>query len=44
MRRLPQLLDKTEAGCRSVRLLGVSVSNLAPLSGRDDKLEQIILL
>ncbi len=44
MRRLPQLLDKTEAGCRNVRLLGVSVSNLAPLSGRDDKLEQITLL
>jgi len=44
LRRLPQLLDKTEAGARKVRLLGVSVSNLTPLDGEDPKPEQITLL
>jgi len=44
LRRLPQLLDKTEAGSRRVRLLGVSVSNLSSLDGQDQKPEQINLL
>ena len=42
--RLAQLLDKTEAGCRRVRLLGVSVSKLTPLDGQDESAEQIALL
>ncbi|HAB55227.1 MAG TPA: DNA polymerase IV, partial [Cellvibrionales bacterium] len=44
LRRLPQLLDKTEAGSRRVRLLGVSVSNLKALDGQDPTPEQITLL
>ena len=44
LRRLPQLLDKTEAGSRRVRLLGVSVSNLKALDGQDQPPEQITLL
>jgi DNA polymerase-4 len=44
LRRLPQLLDKTEAGSRRVRLLGVSVSNLSPLDGEAPTPEQITLL
>ena len=44
LRRLPQLLDKTEAGSRRVRLLGVSVSNLKALDRQDPTPEQITLL
>ena len=42
--RLPQLLDKTEADCRSVRLLGVSVSNLASFDEQSEPPEQITLI
>lgn len=44
LRRLPQLLDKTEAGARRVRLLGVSVSNLSSVDGQAQKPEQITLI
>ncbi|MGI9228593.1 MAG: DNA polymerase IV [Gammaproteobacteria bacterium] len=40
---LAELLDKTEAGNRKVRLLGVGVSNLQPLAARQQQ-EQITLL
>lgn len=42
--RLPQLLDKTEADFRSVRLLGVSVSNLASFDEQSVSPEQITLI
>jgi DNA polymerase-4 len=42
--RLPQLLEKTDAGERKVRLLGVSVSNLFELNNEAVSPEQIRLI
>lgn len=44
MGRLPQLLEKTDAGDRKVRLLGVSVANLYSSCGQEPQPEQIVLI